>query len=336
MRSTLSVFTLALAALPSLVSAHGFVAIVTVNGKDFKGDVPQGPSDPTAIRQISDVSPVKGAMNPDVNCGMSAKVASQVIDMNPGDKVEFDWRGGDMSFWPHNTGPMLTYMASCGDTTCDKFDSTKARWFKIQEVGRKDSNPSQWAQQDLMSGKTAAITLPSVKPGNYLLRHEIIALHLATQKGGAEFYPSCTQVRVGGNGAGVPKDNELVSLPGAYTDDDPGIFYPDTFNPSSKYPFPGPAIASFITSDTVGSTDTPVGSGSGSGSNSGSGSGPSKSGSASASSATGKASSSTSTGGSKGSCRLKKAAAKVNARAVVRPRHLSRIMRGITIGHSAH
>lgn len=42
---------------------------------------------------------------------------------------------------------MLTYMASCGDQTCDKFDSTTAEWFKIQEVGQiSDGN---WAQADL-------------------------------------------------------------------------------------------------------------------------------------------------------------------------------------------
>ena len=55
-----------------------------------------------------------------------------------------------------------------------------------------------------------------------MLRHEIIALHLATSLGGAEFYPSCTQLRVGGSGSGTP--NQTVSFPGAYKDTDPGIF----------------------------------------------------------------------------------------------------------------
>jgi hypothetical protein len=31
---------------------------------------------------------------------------------------------------------MLTYMASCGSTDCTTFDSTKAKWFKIAQVGR--------------------------------------------------------------------------------------------------------------------------------------------------------------------------------------------------------
>ena len=37
---------------------------------------------------------------------------------------------------------MLTYMASCGSTTCDKFDITQAKWFKIEQLGMKD--PSTW------------------------------------------------------------------------------------------------------------------------------------------------------------------------------------------------
>lgn len=43
--------------------------------------------------------------------------------------------------------------------------------------------------------------------------------------GGAEFYPSCTQVRVSGSGNGAP--NATVSFPGAYSDSDPGIFDPN-------------------------------------------------------------------------------------------------------------
>ena len=45
------------------------------------------------------------------------------------------------------SGPMLTYIASCGDD-CTTFDSQLANWVKIEEVGR--SAPGQpWKQQDL-------------------------------------------------------------------------------------------------------------------------------------------------------------------------------------------
>lgn len=69
------------------------------------------------------------------------------------------------------------------------------------------------------------MSLPdNLAPGDYLIRHEIIALHLADSEGGAEFYPSCTQVRIGGSGTGTP--DSTVTFPGAYNDDDPGIFDP--------------------------------------------------------------------------------------------------------------
>lgn len=134
---------------------------------------------------------------------------------------------------------MLTYMASCGSTTCDQFDATTAKWFKIQEIGLDSSTESGWAQADLMNGTPANITLPSnLAPGNYLLRHEIIALHLANTMGGAEFYPSCSQIIVGGSGTGKPSDDELVSLPGAYSDSDPGIYVPSV-SLQSSYIHPG-------------------------------------------------------------------------------------------------
>lgn len=43
--------------------------------------------------------------------------------------------------------------------------------------------------------------------------------------GGAEFYPACIQVNIGGNGNGAPQST--VSFPGAYKDDDPGIYDPN-------------------------------------------------------------------------------------------------------------
>ncbi|KAF8956472.1 glycoside hydrolase family 61 protein [Flammula alnicola] len=237
------------------VSAHGFVGTMTINGKPFSGNIPNGKKAPSVIRQISTSFPNKGANNPALTCGPNSSAGSLVADANPSDNVTFDWKGGDLGNWPHNTGPMLTYMASCGaNATCDKFNITNAKWFKIQQIGRK-ANSAIWAQQDLMTGgKASAQIPPTLAAGNYLIRHEIIALHLATSLGGAEFYPSCAQLRVGGNQTGVPKASDLVSIPGAYKDADPGIFDPNVFNPSAKYVFPGPAIATLVNGTAVNGT----------------------------------------------------------------------------------
>ena len=75
-----------------------------------------------------------------------------------------------------------------------------------------------------MDGKTFTTTLPrNLAAGDYLIRHEIIGLHIAQEVGGAEFYPSCTQIRVSSTENGVPKPENLVEFPGAYSDTDPGI-----------------------------------------------------------------------------------------------------------------
>ena len=98
-----------------------------------------------------------------------------------------------------------------------------------------------------VNGADARAPLPkNIAPGNYLVRHEIIALHLATTKGKAEFYPSCSQIKVDGNQTGAPNANELVTFPGGYSDDDPGIFDTNVFDPTATYIFPGPPIASFV------------------------------------------------------------------------------------------
>ena len=43
------------------------------------------------------------------------------------------------------SGPMEVYLASCGSTSCDKFDASNAQWFKITEVGKRSGG---WVQQD--------------------------------------------------------------------------------------------------------------------------------------------------------------------------------------------
>jgi len=250
------VVAVALCAAGSGVSAHGFLNTITINGKTYNGNNPFGNNDPSIIRKVSSPDPNYGAANAALTCGPNASAASQVADANPGDTITFDWRGADYSHWPHNTGPMLTYMASCGSSTCDQFDAPKARWFKIRQVGRKDGS-AQWVQQDVYDGGVDTVTIPSnLAPGNYLVRHEIIALHLATQPRGAEFYPGCSQLRIGGSQTGKPDDSELVSLPGAYSDDDPGIYDPDVYNPGVPYVFPGPNVASFVSGSTGGPSNS--------------------------------------------------------------------------------
>lgn len=235
--STVALFSLA---LPALVSAHGFVSQVTIDGKAYKGLSPYVGGGKSVIRQISGVEPVKGTWNPDLACGLKSKPASESAKASPGSTVSFKWSGGGNSNWPHEYGPLITYMADCNGP-CEQFNAANAKWFKIHQVGKTNGN--NWAQKDLMSGAPATVKIPSdLASGNYLIRHEIIALHIAENSGGAEFYPSCTQLKVEGNGWAKP--DKTISLPGAYKENDKGLLI-HVWTAKGDYIYPGGALAKF-------------------------------------------------------------------------------------------
>ena len=242
-----------------------------IDGKRFEGPKPGDQALKSPVRVISTASPVKGANNPAINCGQDARPAALVADANPGSKVSFGWRSGEDGVrWPHNRGPMITYMAACNGP-CAQADVAKAKFFKIHEVGQKQDG--SWFQLDLCMSfismllprriltlfsvnnddATVDMTLPNNPPaGEYLIRHEIIALHLGGDVGGAEFYPSCSQIRLSApknlSTASLPTDT--VTFPGGCSDNDPGILV-NVFAGDFKYTdFPGPAVIADVPSSS--------------------------------------------------------------------------------------
>ncbi|EMD41283.1 glycoside hydrolase family 61 protein [Gelatoporia subvermispora B] len=239
----LSALFISFLAVAPYVSAHGFLGQISVDGTPYRGNLPGKNQGSSPIRMVSDISPVKGTGNPDITCGLSAQPAALTVPANPGSNITFQWEGGQDggSDWPHNVGPLMTYMASCGSTDCSNFNASGAKWFKVAQSGQKPGG-STWYQADIMQGDSYSVTLDqNLAPGGYLIRNEIISLQLATSQGGAEFYPACAQLNIGGSGNGQPQST--VSFPGAYSDTDPGIFTPNVYNPGFVYQFPGPALS---------------------------------------------------------------------------------------------
>lgn len=259
---------LTFAALAPLVSAHGHMSGVFVDDKYVPGPEPNSGSTGFAIREINDIDPVKGANNSDINCGHGATTASEVVDASGGSVLKFAWVNGDGGPWVHNTGPVMTYMASCGSGGCANFDSANAQFFKISELGKKDDG--SWYMSDLNAAlnDTTSATIPSDLPaGEYLVRHELIAMQLGMSPGGAEFYPACLQIRLSGNNSTVsatslPSGTQTVTFPGGYSDTDPGILDVHIYDPGYNYTFPGPALISTSTDGTGSSGDTPTNTGS--------------------------------------------------------------------------
>ncbi|KAJ5677603.1 endoglucanase-4 precursor [Penicillium maclennaniae] len=105
---------------------------------------------------------------------------------------------------------------------------------------------------------TRTITIPDdIEAGNYVLRHEIIALHSAEDLNGAQNYPQCINLNVTGSGTASPSGTLGEDL---YKDTDPSVLV-DIWDTLNNYTIPGPALytagsTSTATSAAISTTDT--------------------------------------------------------------------------------
>ncbi|GJD05224.1 cellulose-growth-specific protein [Colletotrichum higginsianum] len=227
----------------ALVAAHGFVD----NG--LIGALPRPvlqPCPERISRPIQGNGPVEDVTSIDIQCGgytaggiEGSTPAKLVAKAAAGEEVTLNW-----TLWPEShVGPTITYMAKCPSDDCTSWQpGTEAVWFKVQEEGREGTS-NTWGATSLMKAGNSGVkyTIPEcIAPGQYLVRHEIIALHAAYAYPGAQFYPGCHQLEVTGSGSTSPSD--LVAFPGAYKPADAGITY-DPYK-ASEYTIPGPALFS--------------------------------------------------------------------------------------------
>ncbi|KAJ2929046.1 hypothetical protein H1R20_g8046, partial [Candolleomyces eurysporus] len=241
----------ALALSPILqVAAHGYVQEVTVGSTKYTGYLPDDayecPQPKRIMRKIPNNWLVEDIASIDIQChgrsGGGSAPASLVGTIASGDTVSFNW-----TQWPNgHTGPVLTYMARVPDEedVRDWAPEKEKVWFKIDHAGKYEDGT--WASDSLALPKLKPWTVripPNLKAGQYLIRHEILALHVATKYPGVQAYPSCIQVKVTGNGTALPEDKDLVSFPGAYTAETPGIVYNlYIIGELPPYPIPGPEV----------------------------------------------------------------------------------------------
>jgi cellulase len=75
--------------------------------------------------------------------------------------------------------------------------------------------------QMIANNNTWSVKIPTtIKPGNYVLRHETIALHQAQGVGGAQNYPQCMNLMISSDGTDAPAGVLGTEL---YKDTDPGV-----------------------------------------------------------------------------------------------------------------
>ncbi|KAH8176946.1 glycosyl hydrolase family 61 domain-containing protein [Sarocladium implicatum] len=239
-KSQASAILAALAAAPALVSAHGHVTQITINGEVFPGFQPGNPSTDSVgwatTATDNGFVPVSSLGDGDIVCHRGATNAANSATVAAGDTITITW-----DTWPEShVGPIIDYLASC-DGDCTSVEKTALEFFKIQEGGLLDgtSAPGRWVTDELIEdGFTWETTIPpSVAPGSYVLRHEIVALHEGNQQGGAQMYPQCINLEITGSGSEQPAGVVATEL---YTADDAGIFF-NPYEANLSYEIPGPA-----------------------------------------------------------------------------------------------
>lgn len=174
---------------------------------------------------------------PDIICHEDAKPGALTAPVKAGSDMQLEW-----TTWPESHhGPLITYLASCnGD--CANVDKSTLKFFKIGATGViDDSNPpGVWASDKMIDNNgTWTVTIPKdIANGNYVLRNEIIALHSAANKDGAQNYPQCVNVKVTNGGSASPSGTKGTSL---YQADAPGILV-DIYSKIKNYVMPGPPM----------------------------------------------------------------------------------------------
>ncbi|KAL8310298.1 hypothetical protein RB597_010227 [Gaeumannomyces tritici] len=152
-------------------------------------------------------------------------------------------------------GPVMVYLSKVPDAS--RADGS-APWFKIFENGWASTggvgDNDEWGVKDLNKccGKMDVPIPRSLAAGDYLLRAEVIALHTAGSAGQAQLYMTCYQITVTGSGTWSPPASQMVSFPGAYKTNDPGILV-NIHSKLSKYVVPGPKVAEGGSTKTAGS-----------------------------------------------------------------------------------
>ncbi|KAJ3053477.1 Esterase/lipase/thioesterase [Rhizophlyctis rosea] len=255
--------TLAIAPIAS-VFAHGIVSEATLDGKTYPGwnfnsDNYIQPPPQRIFRKVPGNGPVCDITLIDLQCNgytagnFATAPAALSAPVTAGSTVSLKW-----TLWPDtHFGSTATYLAKCPGDCSTYSPGTAAVWFKIAEAGKisygtggLQGRKDKWATDAFVTGAPYTFTIPkSLANGNYIVRHEITALHgayayTAGKDGcsqGIQYYPSCFQITVTGGGSATGPANK-VSIPGYITPSSPGVVYDGYKNEGSPYPIPGPAV----------------------------------------------------------------------------------------------
>ncbi|KAJ8521969.1 hypothetical protein ONZ45_g1338 [Pleurotus djamor] len=238
-KSALAILALA----TTQVVAHGGILSYTIDGATYPGFLAYAPpaGQKSIQREWDTYNPITNPLDANIACntnGASLGSGQLSATVAAGSKILATWNA-----WPHTIGPVMVYMAKCAGS-CSSSSPSSLSWFKIDQVGLISGTlaTGSWGQGQLVNnGNTWTTSIPaSLAPGEYMIRHELLAIHTSNQP---QFYPECAQLIVTGSGTAQPSSEYLVKFPGAYQRSDPGVMI-DIFNQpnTANYTIPGPTV----------------------------------------------------------------------------------------------
>ncbi|TVY52041.1 Cellulose-growth-specific protein [Lachnellula cervina] len=184
------------ALLAATASAHGGVLTYNIAGTTYPGFVPYNSAtgQSSIQREWDSYNPIQDPTLSTLACNTAGTAGALTATVAAGSTVIAYWNNP----WPHTIGPMVTWMANCGGD-CKTFSPTGAVWFKIDQAGllSGDLPTGLWGSGKMVAdNSTWTSVIPAgLKAGNYLLRHETIAMHTANAP---QWYPECAQLVVTG------------------------------------------------------------------------------------------------------------------------------------------
>ncbi|KAG9229892.1 glycosyl hydrolase family 61-domain-containing protein [Amylocarpus encephaloides] len=216
------IFFLGSAVLLGFTQAHGGVNNYTVGDTWYRGYNPDNaPEDQDGMpwqvnRRWNSINPIPDPSVLSMACNDPGTAAVASIPIEAGQDISAIYY-----FWLHAIGPMVAWLAPCdGSCNSPSFNASAASWFKIGQRGLLSGGVVEgtWFQREFQDWSGApniwTETIPkNLKPGEYLIRHEIISLHIPNAP---QFYMQCANLRVTGKGNKLPGKKYLGTLPGVW------------------------------------------------------------------------------------------------------------------------
>lgn len=254
---------LLLASIARVGVCHSFLEKVIANGIEYKAWNPNEGS--TGVPYPSDtpswyttnvggnpLTPNKFNTD-DIVCALNGSPANISAPITAGSTLIVDWGMAGQPFPPTHWGPVIDYIAPCNGP-CSKVKKENLKFVKIAQKGWINNSTfpeGYWATSELVDADGVwPIKIPAgLKAGEYVVRNELLALHVAFRaigqgpyyKDGAESYPQCVSIKVSGSGTKVITGG--VGAKNLYRGDEPGLALDIHQSPNhADYVIPGPPL----------------------------------------------------------------------------------------------